>query len=367
MLRSVSVLLLASACAPQYDQALLDQYKASIPDEDTLQARAATSGVLALGDQALFPTLSAPVTVGINGAIATVVGGLRFVTTLEPSGYDAETQQFVWGPWNDDRFGKAAVWIQKNPEGSEFAYSYALLRGTTRRLEGYSPIIVGGATPDPDRPGRGVGVTLWDADANLQFLEENGQPTAGLDGGKFVALYGRGPVEEDTELRWVVSSFRDFTSADDPAGASVDLDYFHGHAWDGAQEVDFLDYQASVDVDDPRDGVVENLDVRMAFLDRGIGRGEAGAYGGSLEAGDRVEVTECWNDAVRETYLAAERVDGDGATEELYQLGSPAGCAAPFDRTLDELEIPSLADVDPSLLADLDAIAEGGVDSVEWR
>ena len=69
---------------------------------------------------------------------------------------------------------------------------------------------------------------------------------------------------------------------------------------------------------------------------------------------------------MKETYLQAELTD-DGSTEALYQLGDPSGCVDPFDQTLDELAVPSLADVDPSLLDALDAVAEGGVDSVEWH
>jgi hypothetical protein len=366
MLRSLSVLIFASACAPQYDETLLEEYRQAVPDEDTLNARTPTSGALALGDTALFPQLAAPVTWGINGAIGTILVGLKVVTSIDPTYYDEETQQFVWGPWNADDFGKMAFWIQKNPEGSDFAYSYALLRGTTGKLEGYEPIIVGGATPDPDHGHRGMGVTLWDADANIRFLEENGQPTDGLDSGRFVAVYGRGPTDDGVDLAFVVSSFRDFVSADDPEAVPVDFDYLHGRAWEGANVVDFLDFQGTVDVDDPHDGVAENLDIRMAFLDRGIGRAEAGAYGGSIEKGDQMAMTECWDDAVKETYLRAELVD-DGATEALYQLGDPSGCVDPFDQTLDELEVPSLADVDPSLLDALDAVAEGGVDSVEWH
>ena len=367
MLRSLSLVMLASACAPQYDDTLLEEYRQAVPDADTLNARTPTSGALMLGETALFPMLAAPVTWGINGAIATIVVGLEVVTAFDPTYYDEETQQFVWGPWNADDYGKAALWIQKNPEGSEFAYSYALLRGTTRKLEGYEPIIVGGASPDPDHRHRGVGITLWDADANIRFLEEHGQPTDGLDSGKFAALYGRGPTEDDVELAFVVSSFRDFVSADDPELVPVDFDYLHGRASQDGTVVDFLDFQGDVDVSDPHDGVAENLDIRMAFLDRGIGRAEAGAYGGSIEEGDTIAMTECWDDAVKETYLIAEHVDGDGSTEALYQLGDPSGCQAPFDRTLDELEVPSLADVDPGLLDTLDAIAEGGVDSIEWH
>ncbi|MEZ4271538.1 MAG: hypothetical protein R3C68_08935 [Myxococcota bacterium] len=170
--------------------------------------------------------------------------------------------------------------------------------------------IVGAGTPDPDIEDFGAGLTLWDVDANNAFDDAH-DPNVGAklrDQGKFVAVYGRGPDEDApaNDLAFVVAAFRNWIPAEDSAEVvePVDLDYLYGRYTHNEMStdpivVDFVDYRLNLDVTEPdKDGVAEDVAVRMAFLNQGIGRAEASAQNGTLTGtGARYEVTECWDEA----------------------------------------------------------------------
>lgn len=348
-----------SACTPSYDEALLDEYRGALPSNDTLSARSPASGTFALGETAVYPSESAGLVHGINGAVGSIVDGLGAIVEQPPTLYDGTTEEFVWGPWADETHGSVAVYIKRQGSEADFEYVYALLRGPDNaELGAMTPIIIGGATPDPDDDDHGEGVTLWDFDANNEFLESQGMPTESE--GRFIAAYGRDIGDDGNEAAMVVASFRDFVSEDDLDAAPGDLDYFYGRVWD-QHTIDFLDYRGTFDVSDPTDDVPEDVEVRMAFVDEGIGRAEANAVGGSLYEDQIVLVDECWNEAVAQTYLNATLLDGD-STQKMYQVGDVTDCSDPFQSTLDELAVPSLDDVDPALLEALDAWANSGIE-----
>ncbi|MEM6731650.1 MAG: hypothetical protein AAF658_08845 [Myxococcota bacterium] len=354
------------------EDARLARFKSALPSTEALSAPTGTqdASTRAVGDVALFPASSVDIVQGINGTVAWVVTVLDFVTNFEPTFYNSETREYVWGPFeNDDGVGFVSVYIKENDPGSEFQYTYGFVRGATRDLANTAVVIAGGGTPlDPenDDPNTvddnefGQGVLFVDFDADLAFDLEN-DPTTDVgerDRGKFVAVFGKNADEEDPDatLSSVVAAFRNFVPAGETA-EPTDLDYLYGVYETDEWKADFLNYRLGIEIDE-NTSAREDTEVQLAFVNDGIGRAEVLATGGSLGAGESITAIECWGEDFDRTYLDIQtNVDG-GYT---YIEGSEAGCFAPFNQPLGNLDIPSLADIAEEDFAEIANIAENGL------
>lgn len=344
-----------------YDPALLQEYRRAVPQMGQLEAKAPTATQMSIiGETATYPSASYDIVNGINGSIAGIVNLFDAITQVEPTLYNSETREFFWGPWeNDDGIGYIGAYIRE--ADGDFQYEYALLRGIDNDLANLSPIIWGGATPDPNNDDYGLGVTVWDFEANHAFEEAHNDNFANevYDRGRFANLWGRGADENDPNavFGFVVAVFRDFIPQDEPGAEATDLDYFYGRYEADGQFVDFIDWEAGIDVSEPADGLMENVGVRMAFFNGGTGRAEADAMGGSIEDGATWSGVECWDDAIARTYA---NFSVDGSNPASFSEGELANCGF-FASTLTELEVPTLQDLDDGLLDALDIVAETGV------
>lgn len=374
LLVTLTTALLGAACGSEntkndddrsYDQALLAQYRAALPKQEALTAATpqSTAASRAYGEPALYPTESYPLALAVNGSVHWIVTTMETITSLPPTFFNSETQEFVWGPYpHDSGVGYVSAYIKKEQPGADFTYSYALLRGIGQDLATVTPVIWGGATPLPDD--QGMGVTLWDFEADNAFREAH-DPQYDPDTvshGRFVTLYGRGPDESAPQnmFAFVIAVFRNFVPEDKPGSEPVDLDYFYGKYQTPEHTVDFLDFAAGIDVSDPSDGVAEDIQVRMAFLDSGRGRAEASGSGGSLPTGDVIDVVECWDEAVDQVYIRFQHTPAGGAPTGADE-GNASECGPIFGHTLDELNLPSRADIDAELMTALGDVAENGL------
>lgn len=363
-----SLAILCAACAAdqeelQYDEAQLAMARSALPTRANLEAsRVTPSTATFLGQPAIYPRASSEIILGINGTVGITVDLLEFITALPPTSYNSDTLEFVWGPYEDENYGYGAAYIKDTGESGDFRYEFAFLRGATNDLATLTPIVYGGATPDESNDDRGVGVAVWDMTAVDAFAAEHDpayDATIQHDTGRFAALFGAGPDENDpnTEVTFVVAVFRDFVGADSEDGLPVDLDYFYGHGDTPDNSWDFVDYQLAFDVSE--DGIAEDVGVRMAFLDGGIGRAEADAAGGSLSSGQSYNVVECWDTALNQTFIEANLKEG-GVSTVAESLGTPEDCGL-FNAGLDEMGVPRLENIDSELMAALDEVATNGI------
>ncbi len=362
----VGLSLLAVACVEQepdnIDQAKLAQYRKALPSKAQLEASAPTATTATmLGQRAMYPTASMDVVLGINGTVSLTLDILEMVVNTEPTAYNSETKEFWWGPYPGE-FGYVGAYIKDAGEAADFRYHFAFVRGASNDLATLTPVIWGGGTPDETNDDYGVGITMWDLTASRDF-EEAYNPAfdpADHDTGRFVALYAKGPAEDDPNnvMAWVVAVFRDFVPKDNREAEPVDLDYLYGRYETSEHTLDFIDFEANFDVSDPKDGISENVGIRLAFLDEGTGRAEADAVDGSLAANQRMAVQECWDTSINQTFIRGELMD-NGNQQVAFELGDPSNCGM-FNATLDSLEIPSLQDIDPALLAIMDQVATTG-------
>lgn len=353
--------------APDYDAELLEEYRAALPREAELTARApevaADPSALTEQGNATLAALAAKSARDINAPARALVLAFKKLTQVKPTLYDGKEEEFVWGPWdNEDGFGQVLAYIRKNPKGDDFAFSYALVRLVDGDLDTAAPVIAGAGTPARDGAEQGAGVALWDFVANTAFEAEHDpkfDADAARDQGRFAMVFGRGQ-KADGQFAFNVAVFRDFVSKDEPATAPADLDYFFGH-FSGADgnTLDFVDWTLTTNLCEaepdtcfkqPADGASETLGLRAAFFNRGAGRCEAQVNGGDLT--QMVNVVECWDAAIDRTAIEY-RVDSD-------VLSSTGACDGAFAADLEALGVPSLADVDDDVLDKLDCVASNG-------
>lgn len=359
---------LAACGGESEDAGRLAAYRAAIPSESRLSAAEPDDGsTRALNDRAEYPGHARGLILGVNGSVRGIVRLMKAITDLPPSFFNSETKEYVWGPWDneDEGGGKVAAYIKEEAEGADFKYSYALLRGVGNDLATFVPVIWGGATPDPDDEDRGVGVTMWDFEANHTFAEAHDPLYSenAFDRGRFVVLYGAERAEDDNgEFAYVVAVFRNFIAKDSPNDLPGDLDYFYGkYMADNGTNIDFVDVAAQTDISNPLDGTAEDLHLRLAFLDMSTGRAEASASGGAIDAGVTYSATECWGPTVRRTFFEGVVTDAANQSSIVASEGTEAACGDVFQNSLDELGIPSLDDVDPALLTAMGDVAETGI------
>lgn len=369
-----SVLALGCSASPQvdYDPATLEAYLRALPREARLSAEGPSQGspgALTYTGNAALARQSALFATAVNAPAASVVRSLRAITDLPPSLFDSSKREFVWGPWdNDQGTGKVLLYIRENEAGADFQYSYALARLPGNDVAEATPVIWGAATPDPSDEDQGIGITLWDLEANLEFDRAHDpafDAGAPRGRGRFVMLYGH-EEQSEREVLFNVAVFRNFVASDAPAEqAAVNVDYFYGRVIEqGATRIDFLDSEISADLcDSAPDSCFENdavadadevLDLVAVFVNRGFGRAEATLRQGDLAT--PVSMTECWDTSFDRTFVRVE--SGDTLLED-------GACESPMDQPMSELGLPTLSSIDAELLTRLDCVAQHGLAGCE--
>ncbi|NOZ86049.1 MAG: hypothetical protein GXP49_07265 [Deltaproteobacteria bacterium] len=353
-----------------YDQAKLSAFRKALPQQTLISVKVPEATdqpvPLAVGDPATYPRDVMPTSQEINSVIKALLDQLDLITDTPPTFYDSEKMEFVWGPFDDSdsalQGDNVYLWVKDNGENTseDFRYSYALVRGMGRDIAKNTPVIWGAANPDPNNDDFGNGVILWDFEANYGFEEANDPGHGNLDRGRFACAYFKGQDKDnqDNIITLVVGAFRNFVSKDDGDTATpLDADYFWGHVKTPKEYFDFIDFKLAMDLDQIKDSKIENLDIRMAFYNSGVGRAEMLAYGGDIPDESRVESTECWNSLIMREFFNIELVSQDGSRTEIQPTeGLPENCAM---QNLDT--VPSLDDVPADIMNALSDVAENGV------
>jgi hypothetical protein len=354
----------------------LARFRGAIPSKEQLEMDTPSSvgGARDVGDPAEYPGYAVPVALQVNGLVVAVIEIMHRIVDLPPTVYNSDTKEYFWGLWDrdDGEYGKAGAYIRENPAGSDFQFSYALLRAESNDVATWSPVIWGGANPDADNEDYGSGALLFDFEANHAWEQEfNPDYTtrdSGYTRGRFAAVYARGAAEDDpnAEVTWNVARIANFAEHVAPNAvdfASGDADYLYGRYENGVT-VSFIDFSIEGDIDGTPESV-ETLDTRLAFLNEGMGRGEVWAEGGAITEGDHIEGLECWNTQVKQTHKHVEYVDAVGTRTDIETpVATEADCGLVFTSSLDELSIPSLAQVwteHPDLQTALYDVTENGI------
>jgi hypothetical protein len=352
----------------EYSFAQLAAARAAIPPAARLESGVPTPsnnpGALSLDADSETAALAIAAATEINQPVADMIAILETIVALPPTLYDSSTRQFVWGPWdNDEGVGQVLAYIRENAPDDDFAYAYAFARTMDGDVTQAVPVIWGAATPDTENPDYGVGVTLWDIDANNAFDDAHDpSAVAGPEQGKVVMLYGHGEAD-GAEILYNLAVLRNFRGDDgEPSEGPVDSDYFYGRATSEGGALVFLDWEFDYDVCDAdsscwEDQTVADADerfsLRAAFVGT-AGRGEATVSDGDLSA--PIELVECWDSQLTTTYVSV-----DTGTESV----SDGTCGWGESVSLADSGVPTLADVDAELMDALICVAENGVEACE--
>jgi hypothetical protein len=355
----------------EIDQALLATYKQALPKRSVLLAPRSPAAAmqantgLVLGQVADYPVAAHPVVEGVNAHITGIIDILEFVTSLPPTLYNSETLEFVWGPYDDEESAedgdKVLAYVKDNGDAGDHRFTYALLRGVGNDTSTYVPVILGGANPDADTEDHGNGVTLWDLEANRAFMDANYPDHGVLPTGRLAAAYSKDQGEDGNVLTIVLAALRGFTNEE---GAVNDLDHLWGHVDDAdAPEVAFVHINTHGDFIDTT-AAIEDLSLRVAFVEDLGGRGEAIVTGGDLHSdtnGDSVAAgVECFDGAVARTYFDVGVTDAAANTTTFANEGALDACGV-FVPTLDALGVPSLDSIDQGWMQALDEVATNGL------
>ena len=357
-----------------YEASTLANYLRALPEQDRLSVGVPTADdtafALTHAGDAVLAAEGVRFARAVNQPVRHLVVALRGITAFPPTRFDATRREFLWGPWTQpDEVGKLALVVRENEPGADFQYSYALVRAMASDLSDATPVISGGSTPDAENPGRGVGIALWDLEANHDFVLAHDRSSAHAhDGrGRFVTLFGH-RAASDGDALFNVAVFRNFVPEQTPeqaeAPAPLDVDYFYGRfLGETGMRVDFVDSEVLADLCDgsaetcfEHDAVAdsdERFDYNAYFVNRGLGRAEARLSDGDLNAS--VHLVECWSPTLDRTSF---QIETDGAMVETMENGA---CAAPADQSASALGLPELGDVDPALLAAMTCAAEHGL------
>ncbi|MCP4502890.1 MAG: hypothetical protein GY822_23380 [Deltaproteobacteria bacterium] len=361
---------------PNYTAALLDEYRAVLPSHDVLDAPEPRSSVNAqIGNAATYPGLAAPQIMAVNQTLTSIIDTLGDITALEPTLYNSETKEFLWGPFDDDDSpmvdDKVLVYIQDAPEGADFDFQYAFIRYKGNDVADWTPVIWGGVNPDADEPDTyGNGVLLYDLEANADFVIAN-NPAAvreDLHQGRFAIAYMRQPDDNNanTDVTAVISVFRGFHGPGEPA---VDFEQLFGRVenFDDGNTFEFANIETEHNIHEPEaSDVTEDVSVRLAFFNRGIGRAEALVFGGDLTTAtgeSSIAAVECWDETLARTFFTLDaegEITGGTETISIEAEGDSASCGH-FETSLDDLDIPSLDSIDSDLLDALSDVAENGL------
>ena len=356
-----------------YTPETLTAYRSALPQRERLSAGVPEldepTALTARGD-AVLGAYGVGFARAVNRPVRALVATLRAIADLPPTHFDAAARTFTWGPWEaEDGGGQVALLVKEDAPGADFQYSYALIRSIKGNPDSATPVISGGATPDADDPERGVGVALWDIEAERQFRLEQGDGDVVDSGrGRFVTLFGHHEQEEG-DAYFNLAVFRDFVPAPDSSGNAsetsaepIDVDYFYGRVDGDAARIDFLDSDvlANICADSvascfgatPPPSAIERFEYNAFFVNGGVGRAEARLSEGDLN--ETAHFVECWSAGLARTSF---QIEESGAMVETLENGS---CTAPADQSAPDLGVPTLDDVDRTLLGLMSCAAENG-------
>lgn len=353
-----------------YSDEDLARYKTALPVRSTLALRTPSSTAAALGGQAAqYPGFAVPVAMQINGLVGGTLDVIELIAGQEPTLYDSEDLEFWWGPIPDsdsalegdhfslfihDRIDDADF----NPANGDLRYEFAVIRGLGNDVASLTPILYGVATPVEDTD-YGIGAFIYDFDNNVEFEDAHNPGHGALTSGRMATIFAKGPDETNpaADVTYVIAAFREFLPEDAEVGAAAaNVDYFWGNYSDGTSTFDFLDLEFAANVIEDS-AAVEDMDMKLAFFNNGIGRAEVGVTAGDL-ATDEASATECWDAAVMQTYLSFSLDTGGGPVLQ-GETGVATDCVWNAE---DFAQIPDLSAV-PDMLQLVDLIATSGIPS----
>ncbi len=307
---------------------LLDRFRAALPQDDVLRARAPSEETAAKGDNhgALVPPLAREEAKFVNELISDFVNEIRELTSEKPSSI-SDTES-IWGPFEIENYPPylfVTVSLNDAAEASHgFAalpYGYEVIRSMDPTLSPDDTLILEGASDT------GIGFLYLDFQASGEFDVDNDtvfadDPTQGTA----VAVYSidQPAAESGDQLTFVTTSFRNIPVE---GGAVEDFEHFYGTYVSPDQEYRWFAFDSILELENGE------FDEVYVWMVHGLGAGRAEVEGFDSEGA--WSVLECWDDALNQTLWLDDWIESDDQSacgpiyeSTLTELGAPIGAGA---------------------------------------
>ena len=268
---------IGAGCVANGDDA--EAFREGVPQADDVALRVPGGSSTATARQGLeiaanaigpgtarYYRFSRDITSGVDGATASILGGIWFIVHLPPTTVDAKTA--VWGPWQGNALDPAIYKFTATEVGdAEYDYS---LEGRPK-AGGDFVVVLRGHGYGKSRPEHRSGWFQWDNDARRTL-----DPDRAKDTGTAKVTYDlrQAPAAIRVELR--------------PAAGSADIAVTHDVGGAGALEITAL-----ADIDDSKTTKLENVHLSSRWDTSGAGRADIALANGDLPLA--VSATECWS------------------------------------------------------------------------
>ena len=264
------------ACVKQDDAP--SDLKRALPTHDQVRINLPEGSSRTLGQLADYYVLTRHVTRTFNGGSAWVLIVLHAIVQYPVTSVDGNV--YTWGPWSD-ALDPAEYKLEVTDNG-DGTYDYDLSgRSKTVANAQFELIISGHADP---RPGelKGNGVFNIDFDASRRVNPVD----AGDEQGEVTVTYDLAARHLDLDIVGVDEQGKPFTGQ-----------YAYDEATDGSGKMSF-----GAQGDAGGGSQLESFEIVSKWAATGMGRADAMATGGDIQASTTVSLTECWDNNFKRTY-----------------------------------------------------------------
>lgn len=283
------------ACVKQ-EEAPSDLRRA-LPTHEQVRINLPESTTRTVGQLADYYVVTRDVTRTFNGGSAWVLILLHAIVQYPVTSVNGNV--YTWGPWSDALDpAEYKLDVTDNGDGT---YDYELSgRSKTATAATFELVISGHADPRPgELQGKGVFNIDFDASRRVNPID------AGDERGEVTVSYDLAQRHLDLDIIGV-----------DDAGKPITAEYAYDEAADGSGAMSF-----GAKGDAGGGSQLESFQIVSKWASTGMGRADASATGGDIQATTTVSLTECWDTNFKRTFY-------QDSHEFAPTEGSAASCIA---------------------------------------
>lgn len=280
------------ACVKQ-EEAPAD-LRTALPTSDQVRINLPEGSARTVGQLADYYVITRNVTRTFNGGSAWVLILLHAIVQYPVTSVDGDV--YTWGPWTD-ALNPAEYKLEVTDNG-DGTYEYELSgRNKTAANAAFEVIITGHADPRPGKlQGNGVFNIDFDASRRVNPID------AADDRGEVTVSYDLAQRHLDLDIVGV-----------DDQGKPITAQYAYDESADGSGKMSF-----GAKGDAGGGAQLESFEIVSKWAQSGMGRSDATATGGDIQAQVTVSLTECWDTNFKRTFYQDSHefapTEGDAAS-----------------------------------------------------
>ena len=254
--------------------------KSALPTHEQVRINLPDGTTRTVGQLADYYVITRNVTRTFNGSSAWVLILLHTIVQYPVTSVDGNV--YTWGPWSDALDpAEYKLDVTDNGDGT---YDYELSgKSKTAANSAFEVVISGHADPRPgELQGNGIFNIDFDAGRRVNPID------AGDDHGEVTVSYDLAKRHLDLDIIGV-----------DDAGKPITAEYAYDETKDGAGKMSF-----GAKGDAGGGSQLESFQIVSNWASTGMGRSDAMATGGDIQATVSVSLTECWDTNFKRTFYS---------------------------------------------------------------